>query len=331
MAQPGSTHLSQQIRSQPDELERLLGSGAVKGQVHAAAEALHRVRRIWMVGTGTSQHAAHLGAAMLQDAGRSAHAVSSMQFVKNAPIVGPHDGVVVFTHTGETSYALAARALAFTAGLQTVMVSREGVAMNDVIETVPKETSETYTVSYTTTLLVTGLLAAEMGADSVTHDALDAVPEAVRDAIAAPGVESVPMPARSLQIVGVGNGSITAREGALKVREASRTLAEGYDAEFFLHGSAVPMTSDDHILALRSSDDDGLIDGIAMAAQAEGIGVTLLYEPAVLPGLLAQIPMTVRLQLLAERFAAERGQNPDQVIVGAWNDKDLWAIGYPKG
>jgi len=93
----------------------------------------------------------------------------------------------------------------------------------------------------------------------------------------------------------------------------------------------VPMTSDDHILALRSNDDDGLIDGIAMAAQAEGIGVTLLYEPAVLPGLLAQIPMTVRLQLLAERFAAERGQNPDQVIVGAWNDKDLWAIGYPKG
>jgi glucosamine--fructose-6-phosphate aminotransferase (isomerizing) len=331
MAQHGPTHLSQQIRSQPDQLERMLVSGSVRSEVHAAAEALHRVRRIWMVGTGTSQHAAHLGAAMLQDAGRSAHAVSSMQFVKNAPIVGPHDGVVVFTHTGETSYALAARALAFTAGLQTVTVSREGIGMNDVIETVPKETSETYTVSYTTTLLATAMLAAEMGADAVTRETLAAVPEAVRDAIVAPGTESVPLPARSLQIVGVGHGSITAREGALKVREASRTLAEGHDAEFFLHGSAVPLTSDDHILALRSSDDDGLIDGIAMAAQAEGIGVTLLYEPAVLPGLLAQIPMTVRLQLLAERFAAERGQNPDQVIVGAWNDKDLWAIGYPKG
>jgi glucosamine--fructose-6-phosphate aminotransferase (isomerizing) len=330
MAQPGSTHLAQQIRSQPEELERMLVSGSVKSQVHAAAEALHRVRRIWMVGTGTSQHAAHLGAAMLQDAGRSAHAVSSMQFVKNAPIVGPHDGVVIFTHTGETSYALAARALAFTAGLQTVTVSREGIGMNDVIETVPKETSETYTVSYTTTLLATGLLAAEMGADSVTHDALAAVPEAVRDAIAAPATESIPRPARSLQIIGVGNASITAREGALKVREASRTLAEGYDAEFFLHGCAVPVTAEDHILALRSSDDDGLIDGIVAAAQAEGIGVSLLYEPAVLPSILAQIPMTVRLQLLAERFAAERGQDPDHVIVGAWNDKDLWAIGYPK-
>jgi glutamine---fructose-6-phosphate transaminase (isomerizing) len=330
MAQPAQTHLSAQIRSQPDELERVLVSGSIKSQVHAAAEALHRVRRIWMVGTGTSQHAAHLGAAMLQDAGRSAHAVSSMQFVKNAPIVGPHDGVVVFTHTGETSYALAARALAFTAGLQTVTISREGLGMNDVVETVPKETSETYTVSYTTALLVTGLLAAEMGADSITPDALAAVPEAVRDAIAAPGTESVPIPARSLQIIAVGHASITAREGALKVREASRTLAEGYDAEFFLHGSAVPVTADDHILALLSGDEDGLVDAITAAAEAEGIGVTRLYEPAVLPPILTQIPLTVRLQLLAERFASQRGQNPDTVIVGAWNDKELWAIGYPK-
>ena len=196
MARSGPTQLSHQIRSQPDELERVLVSGTIKQQIHAAAEALHRVRRIWLVGTGTSQHAAHLGAAMMQDVGRSAHAVSSMQFVKNAPIVGPHDGVVIFTHTGETSYALAARALAFTAGLQTVTISREGLGMNDMIETVPKETSETYTVSYTSALLVMGILASEMGADTITAEALAAVPEAVRDAIAAPGTDGVPMPGR---------------------------------------------------------------------------------------------------------------------------------------
>jgi glutamine---fructose-6-phosphate transaminase (isomerizing) len=330
MAQPGPTQLSQQIRSQPEELERLLVSGAIKQQIHAAAEALHRVRRIWLVGTGTSQHAAHLGAAMLQDVGRSAHAVSSMQFVKNAPIVGPHDGVVIFTHTGETSYALAARALAFTAGLQTVMVSREGLGMNDMIETVPKETSETYTVSYTSAVLVMGMLASEMGADTITPDMLAAVPEAVRDAIAAPGTEGVPIPARSLQIVGAGHAAVTAREGALKVREASRVLAEGYDAEFFLHGTAVPINAEDHIVSLLQSDEDGLVAGISAAAEMEGIGVTRLYEPAVLPSILAQIPLTVRFQVLAERFAAERGENPDTVIVGAWDSKELWSIGYPK-
>jgi glutamine---fructose-6-phosphate transaminase (isomerizing) len=329
MMQSGRTNLAHQIASQPDELQRLLTSGSVRQEVHAAAEALHRVRRIWMVGTGTSQHAAHLGAAMLQDAGRSAHAVSSMQFVKNAPIVGPKDGVVIVTHTGETSYALAARALAFAAAIQTVTIAREGIGMNDVIETVPKETSETYTVSYTTALLVLAMIAAEMGADSVTTDALRAVPDAVRSALAAPGTEQVPIPRRSLQIVGAGHSSITAKEGALKVREGARVLAEGHDAEFFLHGTAVPLTEDDHVLAITSGDGDGLVEGVATAAAGAGLGVTRLAEASSLPPALAQIPLTVRLQLLASRFADERGQNPDTVIVPPWDDAGLWSIGSP--
>jgi len=329
MTQSGRTNLARQIASQPDELQRLLTSGSVRQEVHAAAEALHRVRRIWMVGTGTSQHAAHLGAAMLQDAGRSAHAVSSMQFVKNAPIVGPKDGVVIVTHTGETSYALAARALAFAAAIQTVTIAREGIGMNDVIETVPKETSETYTVSYTTALLVLAMIAAEMGADSVTTDALRAVPDAVRSALAAPGTEQVPLPRRSLQIVGAGHSSITAKEGALKVREGARVLAEGHDAEFFLHGTAVPLTGDDHLLAITSGDEDGLVEGVATAAAGAGLGVTRLAETSSLPPALAQIPLTVRLQLLASRFADERGQNPDTVIVPPWDDAGLWSIGSP--
>jgi len=329
MTQAGRTNLAHQIASQPEELERLLSSGSVRQEVHAAAEALHRVRRIWMVGTGTSQHAAHLGAAMLQDAGRSAHAVSSMQFVKNAPIVGPKDGVVIVTHTGETSYALSARALAFAAPIQTVMISREGIALNDVIETVPKETSETYTVSYTTALLVLAMIAAEMGADSVTTDALHAVPEAVRAALAAPGTEQVPVPRRSLQIIGAGHASVTAKEGALKVREGARVLAEGHDAEFFLHGTAVPLTSDDHLIAITSGDEDGLVEGVAQAAAGAGLGVTRLTETSTLPSILAQIPLTVRLQLLASRFADERGQNPDTVIVPPWDDPGLWSIGSP--
>ena len=49
-----------------------------------------------------------------------------------------------------------------------------------------------------------------------------------------------------------------------------------------------------------------------------------------MPPLLAQIPLTVRLQLLAARFAAERGQNPDVVITGKWNDPELWSIGSPE-
>ena len=177
MTQAPQTQLAAQIRSQPDELEHMLIGGAAKAQVHAAAEALHRVRRIWVVGTGTSQHAAFLGAAMLQDAGRSAHAVSSMQFVKNAPIVDQADGVVDH-HAHRRDRLRPGRP---GAGRRRPACRRSrsparALGMNDVIETVPKEPSETYTVSYTTTLLALGMLASAMGADSLTPDALGARP-----------------------------------------------------------------------------------------------------------------------------------------------------------
>lgn len=325
----GTTNLEGQIRSQPDELERIIGDARVREQVHVAAEGLHRVRRIWVVGTGTSQHAAHLGASMLQDAGRSAHAVSSMQFVRNAPIVGPHDGVVVITHTGETAYALAARALAFQAGLQTFTICRRGLGLNDIVETVERETSETYTVSYTAALLVMAMIAAQMGADELTGDKLALVPGSVRNAIEAPGIDHIGRPDRILTIVGAGHGAITAREGALKVREAARQLAEGHDAEYLLHGMAVPLGRQDLVLALTTPDDDGFVRAVASAAAAEGVPATTLEEPAPLPNVLAQIPLTVRLQILALRFAIERGQDPDKVIVGRWDDPDLWSIGAP--
>jgi hypothetical protein len=37
----------------------------------------------------------------------------------------------------------------------------------------------------------------------------------------------------------------------------------------------------------------------------------------------------VRLQLVASRFADERGQNPGTVIVPPWDDAALWSIGSP--
>jgi glucosamine--fructose-6-phosphate aminotransferase (isomerizing) len=254
-----------------------------------------------------------------------------MQFVRNAPIVGPHDGVVVITHTGETAYALAARALAFQAGLQTFTICRRGLGLNDIVETVDKETSETYTVSYTAALLALAMIASQMGADSVSGDKIALVPGSVRNAIEASGVDEIRRPERTMSITGAGHGAITAREGALKIREAARQMAEGNDAEYLLHGTAVPLGAQDHVLALTTPDEDGFVRAVAAAAAAEGVPATILAEPAPLPVVLAQIPLTVRLQLLALRFAIERGQDPDKVIVGRWDDTGLWSIGAPPG
>ena len=225
MAQQGHTAFERQIRSQPAELEHLLTDPRAREQVHAAAEGLHRVRRLWVVGTGSSQHAAHLGAAMLQDAGRSAHAVSSMQFVRNAPIVGPHDGVVIVTHSGSSAYALAARALAFSAGLQTVTVTRRGTALNDVVETCAAETSETHSIGYTAALLAMGLLAAEMGADSITLESLALVPSALSAALTDTGTQQVPAPSRALVFIGAAGCLVAAVFLAVAALLGDRSVA----------------------------------------------------------------------------------------------------------
>jgi len=244
-------------------------------------------------------------------------------------LVGPQDGIVVITHTAETAFALSTRAQAFSAGLGPVLITKRGSGFPDAIETVDKETSETYTVSFTTAVLAVALLARALGAENLDDATLSRVPVAVAAAIADPSIDAIARPERVLVFVGAGPSAVTAREGALKVREASRSLAEGYDAEYLLHGSAVPLDARDGVVALFPPDPSGLVEAVARAAEAERVHVTRLTEPADLPQTLAQLPLTVRLQLMALRFARERSQDPDTVIVGAWNDPATWAIGAP--
>ena len=319
------TALERQIRSQPQELDRL----ATHHLGHDVVERLAQCRRIWLVGTGTSFHAAELGAAMFYEAGRGAQAIPSMHFVNWAPPVDRRDGMVLISHNAglETAYAAAAYRQAKDAGLRVLAITRQGANLPDAVETVPKETSQTYTVSYTAVLLLLARIANALGAESLSPDAIAKVPQAVAEAIEDPGLDGILAPSRLLVLFGEGPASVTAREGALKLREASRFPAEGYDIEYLLHGSAVPLGSDDHLVALSPPDADGLGRAVGDAAEREGIRVTALSEPTDLPPLLAQIPLTVRLQILALRFAEARGQNPDQVITGAWDDPGLWAIG----
>jgi glucosamine--fructose-6-phosphate aminotransferase (isomerizing) len=324
-----STALGRQIASQPDELARLIGQSIP----HQTIERLRQAHRIWLVGTGTSQHAAELGAQMFHEAGRAAQPVSSMQFVKWAPPVGPQDAVILISHTAgtETAYAGATWTMVMDAGVKVVPITMRGGEMPDALQTVDRETSQTYTVSYTAVLVLLARLSAALGAQSFDDATLGGVPDAVRSAISDSGTDDIGQPARLLVIAGEGPSSVTAREGALKNREAARVPAEGYDVEYLLHGNAVPLGPDDHLVVLSPPDTDGLVDAVARAAERERVPVTRIHEPADLPPLLAQIPLVARLQVLALRFARERGVDPDNVIVGAWADDALWSIGSPRG
>ena len=73
--------MQETIASQPGELRRLLGDDAAIGP---AAERL-RGRRVLLVGTGTSWHAASIGAWFLRAAGMEAWAVQAMDAALSGP------------------------------------------------------------------------------------------------------------------------------------------------------------------------------------------------------------------------------------------------------
>ena len=76
-------------------------------------------------------------------------------------------------------------------------------------------------------------------------------------------------------------------------------------------------------------DGDDFLGQLANAARAEGLPVCEIDQPQPADELMAQIPLTARLQLLALRRAEAGGHDPDRVIIGHWEDERLWATGAP--
>ena len=319
------TRLERAIRSQPAQLERV-----AQVDVASLARRLADKERVWLVGTGSSQHAAELGALLLVEAGLDARWSGSSEFASRVPKLGPTDAVIVICHSTRTSFAVAARAAALAAEAEVVSVTGVGATWPDAIETVAREQSQTYTVSLTAALVVLFSIAYRLGVRGVSPGDLRVAIARVRTVIETEEIPEISRPTRALVLVGSGAGAVSAREGSLKCREAARMLAEGYESEYLLHGGAVPLQSGDAMLLLDAAHDkEGLLVAIGEAASAEGVAVAQIDEPSIGHQVLAQLPIIVRLQLLALRFSREFRTDPDKAIVGAWDNENMWSIGRP--
>jgi glutamine---fructose-6-phosphate transaminase (isomerizing) len=320
------THLRAMIEAQPAALRAV-----TELDLAVAAQRLWRGRRITLVGTGTSYHAAELGAYLFRTGGLEATAVPAAEMARWRPELGGSDTVILISHTGSTAYALAVRDAARKAGAALVAITGPEAGWDDAILTPTAERSETYTVSYTAALGVLAMLAHVVAGVSTGPTALRQAADEIERLLGAPGVVEVPVPERALAIVGAGPWSVTAREGALKVREAAHLLAEGFDPERLLHGAAVPFGAGDTVIGLQpNADGDALLGGLLGAAADEGAAVHVIeaIEPFPHP-FVAQLAATVRLQLLAAHLTELSGTDPDRAITGAWARDELWAAGAP--
>lgn len=303
------------IASQPAALRALLADTAPVERVARRLEG----RRVFIVGTGTSWHAANHATYLLRRTGVEAWAVQAMDFELDPPALHDADAVVVLSHTGHTRYARKALDGARTRGVESVLVSGHGVADADLL-TVEQETSAAYTASHLAALFRLAQLAERLGA---RLEGLERVPDVVASVLALP-IGPVLPPARLLEFIGLGTNQWTAAEGALKVREAAYVAAEGLSVEQFLHGPAVAVGPTDTLVCLDGGGPGAeRLAVVADAAVTAGASLhravhTELGEP------LSVFALTVEVQLIALRCAEALGTNPDSFggdVPGraAWN------------
>jgi glucosamine--fructose-6-phosphate aminotransferase (isomerizing) len=309
---PASTELERAMRGQPADLTRLLADGGPFEELARRVDG----RRISVVGTGTSFHAANQGAYLLRLAGADAIAVSAADSALwgQAPAAG--DALVLLSHRGTKRYTSQVLARARENDVRVVTIG--GVGSGAELETVAQERSGTFTTSHLGALLRLAQLARALGAELE----LEAVPDAVAAALSAPS-PGVEVPERGLDFVGAGPNQWTAAEGALKVREASHLFTSAYAVEQLLHGPGFALEALDGLVCLDGGGAGAeRLAELSAAIESRGTRVhrfaaTELGEP------LSIFALTVVVQRIALDFATRLGTDPDNVAPPVWKSMQL--------
>lgn len=308
------TEMAKTMERQPRDLSRILADWA---PVEAGAARIAG-RRVFVVGTGTSWHAANQGAYFLRLAGADAEAVSAADCAFWGPGPSRADALVLLSHRGTKRYTRQVFERAHAEAIPTVAIGGEGAPGVD-IATVAQETSGTFTASHLGALARLAQLSVTLGAEL---GELGAVPAAVAAALDAPG-PVVELPERGLEFVGAGPNQWTAAEGALKVREAAHLFTEGLAVEQLLHGPAFALGARDALVCVDGGGPGAArLAELANAIELHGARVYRFAAPE-LGEPLSVFPLTATVQRIALELAVQVGTDPDDVRPEAWNAIEL--------
>ena len=326
----------QTMQRQPADIRRLLAEGW--DQAGRAASLLAPARRTFVVGIGTSLHAAMVGAWLLRAAGADARAVASFDFAvypDSYPLTA-EDAVVVMAHTGVKTYSAVSIQRAHDAGARVLSVgslTAEHPGSELILRTVEREQSAAYTASHLAAMTVMAQLATLMGegrgASGVNgfRSALDRLPEEIASVLAREAeIQPVADDALQRQIyaIGAGPNEATALELVIKAREAAYVPIDALHAEQFLHGPMVAFNEGDLLVAVAVPGNAyDRVAGICAVAAAMGGKLWIVGSPVStppdatvfalpeLPEMLSPLLAVVPMQMLAYTMAVLRGTHPD--------------------
>lgn len=302
---------------QPSDLERLLRDWAPVESVAARLAG----RRLVLVGTGTSWHAANHGVWFLREGGVDAQAVQAVDAALYGPWAKPGDAVIVMSHGNKKLYTSRVVEQMRGEGIECVVITGQGVPGGD-LETVEVERSAAFTASHLGALMRLAQLAQLLGSNLGD---LAEVPQVVSAALEGPHLGIAP-PERVLEFTGAGPNQWTAAEGALKVREACYVATEGLSVEQLLHGPAVALQRGDVLVALNGGGPGGeRVKQVAAAGAVAGATVHCV-RASELSEHLSVFSLLVHVQRVALELAEALGINPDVFRKDqhtAWNDVGL--------
>jgi glucosamine--fructose-6-phosphate aminotransferase (isomerizing) len=343
-----------EIYEQPHAIqEALRGRVAPSGAIHlpeleAIADRLQQVDRAYVVGCGTANYAASVGAYLLQQwAGLPAVSQIGSEMRYSPPPIDERTLVISVSQSGETADTLAPQKLAVEKGALVVVVTNVvGSAITREADAVcylqaGPEVAVASTKAFVTQVVLLEMIALEiarMRGRLSEHQVrtygigLRELPRAAAETLKlAPQIKKLARRWTSVQdvmYIGRSLGFPIAMEGALKLKELSYVHAEGYAAGELKHGPIALLDEDTPLVAIatRGSTYEKVVSNIAevrareapvVAVATEGDEEITRYAQDVLfvpPTLeeLAPIIAVLPLQLLAYEVAVARKTDVDQ-------------------
>lgn len=333
-------HMHEAILTQPDAFTYTLERNKVV--LKDLAGEIASCGRLFLVGIGTSYHAARIGEHLFRaySSGLDARAVHSFDFTLYGPELTAEDFVVVVSHRGTKRYTRAALRRVRLAGCQTAIITGEAGApegsADSVLRTVAQEESSAHTVSYTSAISILAALAGHVGLcrsgeaplpEGLLHEIPNVLESALQIEKVVETLAREHVGCRRIWLAGGGPSAVTAEEIALKIKETSYLQAEGMSTEAMLHGPFQCVEAEDLFILIapagvaweRTAELAGPVEEVGapyvvigdveseeIANDAAGwISVPEVPEP------FSALTCAMPLQLFAYHLALARGRNPD--------------------
>ena len=317
-------------------------------EIGLTREQIRGIRRVMLVGMGTSLHAAMIGRHYMERiAGIPAEVDNASELRYRQPIIGPDTLLVSVTQSGETVDTLAAMEEARAKGCPQVTVCNvigseaarvaDGVLYTRCGLEIGVASTKTYVAAISALYLLACYLGQERGVIDRERmggllEPLARLPyqagEVTKKAAEYEQLAHEFFRHSSFLFLGRGLQYPVAMEGALKLKEVSYIHAEGYPAGEMKHGPIALIDREMPVIALVPRDElrDKMMSNIQQVKAREGTVIAIategdeevrekadhvIFVPETSP-LVAPVLTSIPLQLFAYHVAVRRGCDVDQ-------------------